>query len=215
MRPPATPCRGDAVPTGSDPKMRHARRLASAALSVLVAVSASTAVASAQEGDAPRDTTPPQDTEFVYIDSQAILQQAPGASEAQQTWSRELAQYRSEVQQLATEIDTMQSNLEQQRDMLNQSAIDRRRQEIAEKQQELRQRAQELEQRAAQRQQELLGPILEEVRAVIDEIREEQGYTMVFDASAAGVLAADPRLDITGLVLERLQERQARASSGS
>ena len=194
--------------------MRYVRRLVTAALSVLLVAGLGAGDAAAQEGGADaQPAPPPENTQFVYIDSQQILQQAPGASEAQQTWSRELAQYRSEVQQLAAEIDSMQSNLEQQREMLNQAAIERRQQEIAQKQQELRQRAQELEQRAAQRQQELLGPILDQVRTVIAEIREEQGYTMVFDASAAGVLAADPRLDITDLVIRRLQERQARAES--
>ena len=193
--------------------MRYARRLTAAALAAFLATGLGAGHLAAQEGEAAQPAPPPQNTQFVYIDSQQILQQAPGASEAQQTWSRELAQYRSEVQQLATEIDSMQSNLEQQREMLNQAAIERRQQEIARKQQELRQRAQELEQRAAQRQQELLGPILDQVRTVIAEIREEQGYTMVFDASAAGVLAADPRLDITDLVIRRLQERQARAES--
>ena len=195
--------------------MRYARQLATAALSAFLFAGLGAGHAVAQEGagsDA-QPASPPANTQFVYIDSQQILQQAPGASEAQQTWSRELAQYRSEVQQLAAEIDSMQSNLEQQREMLNQAAIERRQQEIAQKQQQLRQRAQELEQRAAQRQQELLGPILDQVRTVIAEIREEQGYTMVFDASAAGVLAADPRLDITDLVIRRLQERQARAES--
>ena len=194
--------------------MRYARRLATAALSALFVAGLGAGHAAAQEGGGDEQPAPPpENTQFVYIDSQQILQQAPGASEAQQTWSRELAQYRSEVQQLAAEIDSMQSNLEQQREMLNQAAIERRQQEIARKQQELRQRAQELEQRAAQRQQELLGPILDQVRTVIAQIREEQGYTMVFDASAAGVLAADPRLDITDLVIRRLQERQARAES--
>lgn len=196
--------------------MRHTPTFAAAVVGCLVAVAANAGASDAQEPEVGgQQTSPPEDTEFVYIDSQVILQEAPGASEAQQTWSRELAQYRGEVQQLAAELDSMQSALDQQQDMLSQEAVDRRRQEIAEKQRELRDRAQQLEQRAAQRQQELLGPILDEVRAVIDEIRQEHGYTMVFDASAAGVLAADPRLDITDLVIERLQERQAQAQESS
>lgn len=198
--------------------MRHVTRLTASVLAAFVVVAAGASGAAAQEAQGGSGTAPPEDTDFVYIDSQAILQEAPGASEAQQTWSRELSQYRSEVQQLATQLDSMQTALEQQQDMLNDAAVERRRQEIAEKRSELQQRAQALEQRAAQRQQELLGPILDQVRAVINEIREERGYTMVFDASAAGVLAADPRLDITDLVIERLQEQQAQgqgASSGS
>lgn len=173
------------------------------------------ATGAAQQQGGAAGATPPENTDFVFIDSQQILEEAPGATEAQQTWSRELQQYRGEVQQLAAQVDSMQSSLEQQRDMLNQAAVERRREEIAQKRQELQRRAQELEQRAAQRQQELLGPILDQVRSVIEEIRAEQGYKMVFDASAAGVLAADPSLDVTDLVIRRLQERQASGQDSS
>lgn len=149
------------------------------------------------------------DADFVYVNTQAILQQAPGADQARETWASELEQYRSEVEALRSEIDSLRSALGQQREMLSEDAVAQREQEIQQKQQELAQRVQELERQAAQRQQELLGPILEQVRTVLQEIREEQGYTMVFDASAAGVLAADPNLDITEIVIQRLQEQTA------
>lgn len=165
--------------------------------------------AQAQEGQA----SPPPDSDFVYVNTQAILQQAPGANEARQTWATELKNYRSEVEELRTELDSLRSALGQQREMLSESAVAQREQQIQQKQQQLAQRVQELEQQAAQRQQELLNPILQKVQTVLQDIREEQGYTMVFDASAAGVLAADPRLDITDLVIQRLQGQPAGAST--
>lgn len=157
--------------------------------------------------------SPPPEADFVYVNTQAILQQAPGAAEARETWASELENYRSEVEQLRTEIDSLRSSLDRQRDMLSDSAESRREEELQQKQQQLAQRVQELEQQAAQRQQELLNPILEQVQSVLQEIREEQGYTMVFDASAAGLLAADPDLDITGLVIQRLQGQDTGASA--
>lgn len=158
---------------------------------------------------------PPEDADVVYVNSQQVLQQAPGASEAQQTWNQEVEQYRAEVQELAAEIDSMRQALEQQRDVLNDSAIQRREQEIGQKQQELNQRAQQLEERAAERRDELLGPILQRVGQVIEGIRAERGYSMVFDISASGVRAADPQLDITDLVIERLQEDTSETDAGS
>jgi len=152
-----------------------------------------------------QDGPPPQGTQYVFINSQALLAQAPGATEAQQTWARELNEYRGEVESLRAELDSLQQAYQQQEEMLSQDARERRQQEIVEKQQELQQRAQELEQRAAQRQQELLNPILADVRSVIEEIRQERGYAMVFDAASSGLLAADPSLDITEMVVSRLQ----------
>jgi outer membrane protein len=186
----------------------HAARTVVSALVGLVTLGL--APASGQEAP-----TPPQDADFVYIDSQEILQQAPGASEAQQTWSREIEQYRSEVQALAAEIDSLRQSLESQRDMLNEEATQRREQEIQQKQEELSRRARQLEQQAARRREELLGPILQRVGTVIEQIRSENGYDMVFDISSTGLRAAAPRLDITDLVLRRLQERGAAADTSS
>ena len=57
---------------------------------------------------------------------------------------------------------------------------------------------------AQQRQQELLGPILEQVGAVIETLRSEGNYSIVLDASKEGLVAADTTLDITDAVLARL-----------
>lgn len=190
--------------------MRETHMTRAAAFGVAVLLALSVAPASAQEAAAP-----PEDTDFVYVNSQEILRRAPGASEAQQTWSRELEEYRSEVQDLAAEIDSLRQTLESQRDMLSQEAVERREQEIQQKQQELSQRARELEQRAAQRREELLGPILQEVGAVIEQIRAEHGYGMVFDISSSGLRAAAPRLDITDLVLRRLRAQRSGSDTPS
>ena len=96
--------------------------------------------------------------------------------------------------------------------MLSETARQTRQQEMAEKNQVLQQRTLELEEQANQRRQQLLQPILERVQAEIENFRAERGFTMVFDASAAGLIAADPTLDVTDQVLARLQA-QGPASS--
>ncbi|MFW6090209.1 MAG: OmpH family outer membrane protein, partial [Gemmatimonadota bacterium] len=61
-----------------------------------------------------------------------------------------------------------------------------------------------METELGERQQELLQPILERVSGVIEEVRNEREYAMVFDISTEGVVAADPSLDITEIVKARL-----------
>lgn len=188
--------------------MRHYSHPRAVVLTVAVLLAGGAPGLSAQQTPGP-----PQGAEIVYVNSQQVLQQAPGATDAQQTWNREVEQYRSEVQALAAEIDSLQQALESQRDMLSDSAVQRRERAIAQKQQQLSERAQQLEQQAAQRREELLGPILEEIGRVIEEIRAERGYSMVFDISSSGLQAAAPRLNITGLVVERLREGSADADA--
>jgi outer membrane protein len=184
--------------------MQSIYRVPALAMGLVLAV-ATPLAAQAGQGGAGAPAAPPAGTKFVYVNSQKLLQSTPGAGRAQQTWNQELGQYRSEVQSLAAQVDSLEQAYQRQESMLSDAAKSRKQKEIQDKRQQLQQRTQQLEQQASQRQQELLQPILNRVRGVIDQIRKERGYTMVFDASGAGLLAADPGLDITDLVIDRLK----------
>src|SRR5207302_9000024 len=77
-------------------------------------------------------------------------------------------------------------------------------------QQKFEQPSNDLQHRAQQREQELLQPIQARVNAVIQGLRAEGNYALIFDADAPGsnIVAADPALDITSKVLERLKQSQ-------
>lgn len=146
-----------------------------------------------------------QTPDFAYINSQRIIEEAPGAQAAQQEFEQDMAAYQTELQELEDSLRTMMDDFEQQQSMLSPEARRQRQETIMQRQQEYQQRAQELQQRAAQRQNELVEPIMQQIQAVIEEIRQERGYTMIFDAASGGLIAADPSLDITNEVLRRLQ----------
>lgn len=142
---------------------------------------------------------------FGYIDSQAILQQLPAAQAAQQEFNQELQSYRDEVAQMEQRLDSMMQAYEQQRATLSAEERQRRETAIRQQQQEYQQRVQQLDQQAGQRQAELVQPIMNEINAVIEQIRREGDYDLIFDAAAGSILAANPSLDLTAQVIERLQ----------
>ncbi len=142
---------------------------------------------------------------FVYVNTQRLLESAPGATDAQETWNRELVQMQEEVRLKSVELDSLIADYRRQEAMLSEDARQTRQRDLGERQQTLQQRTAELESQANQRRQELLQPILDRVQAEIENLRAEQGYVMIFDASAAGLIAADPALDVTDQVIARLQ----------
>ncbi len=154
------------------------------------------------------------ETRLAYINSNDIIAQTPGASEAQVTFDREMARWRSEVQVLADSLQEMISTYEQQQVMLSPEARQQRQQEILQKRLEYEQRVNDLQQVAQRRQQELVAPIYERITKTLTEIRDELNYTMIFDAAAGALIAADTALDITDLVVQRLKE-QGVAPGGS
>jgi len=148
-----------------------------------------------------------------YIDSQQILNQDPGAVQAQQQFEADLARYRAEVDEIGQELQDLISRYEQQQSMLSEEAKSNRQEEIRLKQTQYQQRISELEQQAGMRQAELVEPVMERINAVIEDIRADGGYSMIFDVAAQGIIAADPALDLTAEVVRRLQAGAATAGN--
>jgi outer membrane protein len=148
-----------------------------------------------------------------YIDSQQILNQDPVALEAQQQFEADLARYRAEVDQIGQELQGLIGQYEQQEAMLSEEAKTNRQEEIRLKQTQYQQRISELEQQAGLRQAELVEPVMERINAVIEDIRADGGYSMIFDVAAQGIISADPDLDLTAEVVRRLRAGAATAGN--
>jgi outer membrane protein len=160
--------------------------------------------------DAQQPAAVPQPTaalKLAFINSQVILANTPGRAEAESLFTREMAGYRAEVQRLQTQLDSSMAEYQRTSVVLTPAARTARETEIRNLQARAQQRAQELDQQAQTREAQLTAPIMQRVNAVIEGIRAEFNYSMIFDAGAqvAVLVTADRALDITPLVIERLQ----------
>ena len=158
----------------------------------------------AQEVSTLSTELPPAGTELVFVNTQAILPIAPGADSAQIRFQEVLQRYDAELQRLAVELDSLMNTYRQQQALLDQAGREQWQEDIQEKQRLAQERQAELERESTRQRDQLLEPILIRITEVIEEIREEQGYSIVFDVAESGVVAADTSLDITAAVLERL-----------
>jgi outer membrane protein len=141
-----------------------------------------------------------------YIDSQAILEEAPGAREAQQEFERDMQRYQEEIQRMGQELEQLIEQYQQQQRTLSPEARERRENEIRQREMTYQQRVEEMEMEASQRRQQLVEPILDRMSEAIEEIRTEGQYTMIFDVASRAIIAADPELDLTNQVIRRLRE---------
>jgi Skp family chaperone for outer membrane proteins len=149
----------------------------------------------------------PQPLRLAFINSQLILANTPGRAEAESLFTREMAGYRAEVQSLQARLDSAVAEYQRTSVALTPAARQAREAEIRNLQQRAQQRASELDQQASQREGQLTAPIMRRVNAVIEGIRAEFNYAMIFDAAATGgtLVTADQALDISALVIERLR----------
>ena len=183
-------------------------RLTGAALAVLLA-GVTAAPAARAQGQGPQG----QALKLAFINSQLILANTPGRAEAESTFSRELPAYQAQVQALQATLDSAVADYNRAALVLSPTAKAQREQQIRDLETRTRTQVNDLQQRAAAREQQLTAPIMARVTAVIEGIRAEFNYSMIFDASAqnGGLVSADRTLDISQLVIQRLQAGSAGA----
>lgn len=150
-----------------------------------------------------------------FINSQALLDQAPGAQAASQQFDQELGGMRAQLQPMATELDSLIAQFEAQSMTLSEEARRQRQQAIVQKQGQLQQAAAAMEQQAEQRRSELVQPIMDRISRTIEALRIEGSYHIIFDVAAGSIIAADPALDLTQEVLRRLQANAGGMTGGN
>jgi len=184
-------------------------RKALLALALLGAVSTAAVAQTPTRPAGPRAAAqaPATATKFAYLNSRAILAQTPGYAAAESLFSRELNSRRDEVAGLQRTLDSAANDFETASVLLSPSVKQQRQQALVAQQQALQTRQQELQDRMTARERELLEPLQTRVQAIIEGIRAEMNYAMIFDVAAmnGAMVAADRSLDITPIVIQRLQ----------
>ena len=142
-----------------------------------------------------------------FVDSRVIMDRAPGRREAEAMFQRETAPLEAQVKAMSDSLNAMIAAYQKAEPSLAQADKDKRQRDIRDKQAEYQDRTQKLQQQAQAREAELVQPILDGVRKVLDEVRAEDGYAVIFDLSAGAgtVVAYDKNLDITERVIGRLK----------
>ena len=177
--------------------MRVVIRAASLAL---LAVAATAGFSSAQ-------TNP----KFGFINSAAILAEAPGRAEAETRFKNEVTAYQAQLQRMSDSLQTMAATFDKDASRLDSATRVTRAKVIQDREADYQNRARQLDQAMQTRQAELIRPIMENLQKVIEQVRAEDNYAMIFDVASqtSVIVAADKSLDITQKVLARVKAAPA------
>jgi outer membrane protein len=146
-------------------------------------------------------------TKIAYVNTAALLENAPGRSDAEATLQRESQGFQAQLEKMSDSLNKMIANYTKAEPTLSATAKDAKQKEIQALQTNLQARQLQLQQQFAQRQNEVMAPIREQVMKVLDDIRSEDGYAVIIanDPQASVILSADKNLDITDRVVARLK----------
>jgi len=160
-------------------------------------------VGAATAGSASAQAAP----KFGFINSAAILAQAPGRVEAENQFKTEVATYQAQLQRMSDSLQTMVANFDKESPRLDSVTRAIRAKTIQDKEVDYQNRAKDLDGQMQNRQAELIRPLMENLQKVIEQVRAEDNYAMIFDVASqtSVIVAADKNLDITAKVMARVK----------
>ena len=153
-----------------------------------------------------------QGAKIAYVNTQALMEAAPGRASADSTLQRLGDGFKTQIQKMQDSIQALYTDYTKKEATLTTAQKDTRQKAIQGLETELQAKNLQLQQQFAQKQQELYAPIQEAVRKVIEDIRVEDGYAIILANDPGGqsaIVAADKNLDITERMLARLRTIKA------
>ena len=145
---------------------------------------------------------------FALIDMEYILKNIPAYERANEQLNQISKKWQSEVEAIALEAQTLYKNYQSEAVFLSEEQKTKKEEESVAKEKE----AQELkrtyfgpEGELYKKRESLMAPIQDEIYTAVKEISDTKGYTVVIDrASAASIIYASPKIDISNEVLVKL-----------
>ncbi len=145
---------------------------------------------------------------FALVDMEYILKNIPAYERANEQLSQISKKWQSEVEAVALEAQTLYKNYQSEAVFLSEEQKIKKEEEIVAKEKE----AQELKRKyfgpegeLYKKRESLMAPIQDEIYIAVKEISDAKGYSVVVDrASAASIIYASPKIDISNEVLVKL-----------
>ena len=142
---------------------------------------------------------------IAFVNTGVLLDNAPGRAQAESTYARETRGYSDQLKRMNDSLNTMFSAYQKQEATLTAAQKETKQTALRNLQQALQEKQQQLSQQAQAKQNELMAPIMEQVKKVLDDIRTEDGYSMIITGDPNLILSYDKNLDITDRVVARLR----------
>ena len=149
------------------------------------------------------------------VNTPRVMSELPAVASAQRSLEAELGRYRTEVDSLERTLQRRQEEFQRNSATLTPAARTQQQQALQQSLGAYQQRVGQLNQLAEQRQQQLVAPVMRQVTEAIERIRREQGFSMIWDASANFVVAVDPTFDITDRVIAAVRAMPAAAPAAA
>jgi outer membrane protein len=149
-----------------------------------------------------------QEPKLAVIDVQRVVQESDKGKESIQEIQAMAEEKGQEAQARQQELQQLREQLEKQRLTLSQEKLEQLTQQIQDKRVDLERFNEDAQRELQAAERKMLGRLEQEILPVINEIGNEQGYTMIFNKFQSGLVYAAETVDITDEVIRRYNMSQ-------
>ena len=144
---------------------------------------------------------------FALVDMEYILKNVPAYERANEQLNQVSKKWQAEVDALTSEAQTLYKNYQSEAVFLSEEQKTQREEAIVNKEKaaELKKKYFGPEGELYKKRESLMAPIQEEIYNAVKDISDQKGYSLILDrASDAGIIFANPKIDISNEVLTKL-----------
>jgi len=144
-----------------------------------------------------------------FVDTQRIFQEFKGAQDIQKQLDKEVEDWKKQEKETKHALDSLRADYEKQKLLLSENRRKDRENEIKAKQDDYETFVQSIwgdKGKISQRQAELVRPVVEKINGLARKIGEDDGYTLILDASEGNIVYAPRKADLTDDILAELNK---------
>lgn len=144
------------------------------------------------------------DFKLALVDRQRALMASEKGKEAEKTLSQLQEKKKKELEPRSNQCKKLQEDAESQKFVLSDDALQEKAIEFQRCQRDLERDFQAAKDELVVQQQKLLTPLAKKLEEIVTALGKEKEFDLVLDRSTPGVLYAPDGLDVTDLVIKRL-----------
>ena len=146
------------------------------------------------------------EVKVAIVDTRRAVISSEGGKAAESTLSQLEDKKKKELEPRSGKCKKMQEDIEAQRFVLSDEAIQERMIEFQSCQRDLERDFQAAKDELAVQNRKLLAPLMKKLEEAVKEIGKDKGFDLVLERSNSGILFSTDSLDITDLVIKKLND---------
>ena len=155
------------------------------------------------------------ETKIGFVDLRRAVSEIEEGKAAMAALKKDFEEKQKQLDAKQTELEGLRAEFEKQQAVLSEQVKQAKAVELDKRMGELRQLYMQLQQDLSAREQEGMKGLLDRMGGLVKEIADAEGFQMVLEKSDAGVVWAQPALDVTNELVRKYNSRYPKGAGAA